>query len=776
MAGGALQENQEGLKNVMWFMVIMAIVVLFFNTYFYCYAFYAPLIGNMALDSVVDALNEKVGAFKSPWITIVLAYLLLFVYSYFSGANLSADGKMKVFGKEIAITKRRGVRLLLTGSVVFLLSPLWLYVRVESPALRFTVYIILLLSSILTLMLGAKMIHRVMDSEGDDEDFFNEIQRSAFPQCETLLENRYSVNIPMIYRYGKAFRKGWINIINPFRATSVMGTPGSGKSFAFINEFIRQHLRKGFSMYVYDYKFPTLTRLVYNNYLKNRKNRDIYPVMPVFRMINFDDPRLSHRINPIKASSLTDMLDAYESAYTIMVSLNRTWADKQGDFFVESPINFLAAVIWYLKIADGGRYCSMPHAIEWCGRNTTDIIAIMATHSEIASYMRPFYEALERGVYEQLEGQVSSVQIPLARLKSDDMYWVLSGDDFENGLNINDPDNPVVMCVGNNPDRQTVYSSSLSLINGRLIKNVNKPGRLPLSLIIDELPTIFFKGLDTLISTARSNKVSTCIGYQDNTQLVANYGENEAKKIIRTVGNTISGQVNRDAAQELQEMFGRNKQHKRNISTSSEGSVSVSVDEQQDYMIPASVIAQLSQGVFVGLTADEVRQKNEYPVFYAKTDLDIKAIDEEEKSFAEIPQVYIFNDERQFERIIKVLESERISKLYSEGVVDKARSHLRSLKGFDFKGGCDLPGAERIVKDLKKDLQSLGKEGAKLASDIDRIQRMTINERMKANTERIDRELDELIEREINKINTDPRYENIKRMRNRILQIEEEEE
>ena len=772
MSKGALQENQEGLKNIFSFLISFSIIILIIHAFFYCYTTLKISTNNL-INNIILFFYRDLHLFSTPYLSLSVAYFFLIVYAFFSGANMSIENTIKLGKLEVKISKQNGWILFITGSITYFISPLWLTILNINVIFQSIFYCFLLLISFLLILLGGKFIIRVMDID-EDKDYFNEIQRSAFPQCELKIENAYSINIPTIYRFGKSLRHGWINIINPFRATAVMGTPGSGKTFSFINEFIRQHISKGFAMYVYDFKYPNLTKLTYNNYLLHKNNKSIFPVTPKFRMINFDDPRMSHRINPIKADTLTDMSDAYESAYTIMVSLNRTWSDKQGDFFVESPINFLTAVIWYLKIAEGGKYCTMPHAIEWCGRKTTDIIAIMATHKEIAGYMQPFYEALERGVYEQLEGQVSSVQIPLARLKSDDMYWVLSGNDFPHGLNINDPNEPIILCIGNNPDRQTVYSSSLSLINGRLIKNINKPKRKALSIIIDELPTIFFRGLDNLISTARSNKISTCIGYQDNTQLISNYGENEAKKIIRTVGNTISGQVNREAAKELQEMFGKNKQHKRSISAQTDGSLNVNVDEFEDYMIPESTIAQLSQGEFVGITADDVSQKNTYPVFFAKTNLDIDNIEKQEKTFKDLPQIYYFNDNQQFQKIAELLKSKISSSNIPLEIKKVLSQYISKIENFDFENKKDSKQAEMIIINLKQTLLSFHTfECDILLSTIDQYQRETMNERMKSNAEKIDKELDELIERELEKINKNPQFEHIRKMRNRILGINE---
>lgn len=750
-----IKENADEMRRLMELCLIAGCVFLCLNIYWYCFPFFEGWLDS-EYSRVVFSRLRLTGLFSSVYVSLLIAFALFTGFCANEKGRKAADGCYKLFGGKVTVkvSKPRGWRILLSGVALLLLAPLILRLGL-SPLPEFLLYSLALLLFVLLYIFGSHMVHRTLsDTTASDGDFFNEAQQSAFLQCERRIDTPVSVNIPTLYRFRNETRHGWINFVNPFRATTVMGTPGSGKSFAFINEFIRQHLRKGFSMYVYDYKFPTLTELVYNNYLKNRDNTEVYPVRPKFCMINFDDPRYSNRINPIEASSLENMTDAYESAYTIMMNLNRTWIQKQGDFFVESPINFLTAVIWYLKVSDGGRCCSLAHVVEWCGRNSAEIIAVMSTCSEIRGYMQPFYEALKNGVFEQLNGQVASVQIPLSRLRSHDMYWVVTGNDFS--LDINDPKAPSVLCTGNNPDRQTVYGASLSLINGRLVKRVNHKGRLPLSLIVDELPTIFFKGIDVLIATARSNKVSICLGYQDNTQLIRDYGDKEAKVIIGTPGNIVSGQVKGDTAKNLQEMFGKNRQQTRSVNTSDE-SVSVNVGEKEDYMIPASRIAQLSQGHFVGIIADDVKYPISEKCFHAKIDLDIKAIDAEEKAFLPIPQVYDFNNVYVFDTV----------------------RHQASVKGLD----SSLPAfvhsdaeARLVIRSFRKALKkSGGKKELALLDFIESVEKERISQVMLANTRRIERELDELLKKELEKINNDPQFEDIRNMLAKIKENEKAE-
>ncbi len=344
------------------------------------------------------------------------------------------------------------------------------------------------------------------------EDVFNN-ENESFMQETRLIESEYSVNLPTRFYYRKRWNNGWINVVNPFRASIVLGTPGSGKSYAVVNNFIKQQIEKGFSQYIYDFKYPDLSTIAYNHLLNHP---DGYKVKPKFYVINFDDPRRSHRCNPIHPDFMEDITDAYESAYTIMLNLNKTWVQKQGDFFVESPIILFASIIWYLKIYQNGKFCTFPHAIEFLNRRYEDIFPILTSYPELENYLSPFMDAWLGGAAEQLMGQIASAKIPLSRMISPQLYWVMSDSEFT--LDINNPEEPKILCVGNNPDRQNIYGAALGLYNSRIVKLINKKGMLKSSVIIDELPTIYFKGLDNLIATARSNKVAVCLGFQDFTQ------------------------------------------------------------------------------------------------------------------------------------------------------------------------------------------------------------------------------------------------------------------
>ena len=390
-------------------------------------------------------------------------------------------------------------------------------------------------------------------------------------------------------------------------------------------------------MYIYDFKFPDLSIIAYNHLLGHRSSYKEHP--PQFFVLNFDDPRRSHRCNPINPKFLTDIADAYESAYVTMLNLNKTWIQKQGDFFVESPIILLAAIIWFLKLYDNGRYCTFPHAIELLNKKYSDVFTILTSYPELENYLSPFMDAWLGGAQEQLQGQIASAKIPLSRMISPQLYWVMSGDDFS--LDINDPKAPKVLCIGNNPDRQNIYSAALGLYNARIVQLINQKGRLKSSIIVDEVPTIYFRGLDTLIATARSNKVAVCLGAQDFSQLVRDYGDKEAKVIQNTIGNIFSGQVVGETAKNLSERFGKVLQKRKSINMTKEDT-STSISTQLDSLIPAAKISNLSQGTFVGSVSDNIGEKIMQKVFHAQIIVDNAKIAAETKAYKPIPVITDF--------------------------------------------------------------------------------------------------------------------------------------
>ena len=513
------------------------------------------------------------------------------------------------------------------------------------------------------------------------DDVFNQ-ENESFMQENRLLENEYSVNLRTRFYYKKKWNDGWVNVVNVFRACIVIGTPGSGKSYAVVNQFIKQQIEKGFAMYLYDFKYPDLSTIAYNHLINNL---DGYKVKPKFYVINFDDPRRSHRCNPIHPDFMEDITDAYESAYTIMLNLNKTWVQKQGDFFVESPIILFASIIWYLKIYEGGKYCTFPHAIEFLNRRYEDIFPILTSYPDLENYLSPFMDAWLGGAAEQLQGQIASAKIPLSRMISPQLYWVMSDSEFT--LDINNPEEPKILCVGNNPDRQNIYGAALGLYNSRIVKLINKKGQLKSSVIIDELPTIYFKGLDNLIATARSNKVGVCLGFQDFSQLVRDYGDKEAKVVMNTVGNIFSGQVVGETAKNLSERFGKVLQKRQSITINRQDK-STSINTQMDSLIPPSKISGLTQGMFVGSVSDNFTERIEQKIFHCEIVVDSEKVKREESAYKKIPIITDFTDEDGNDRM-----KEQIKENY-----DRIKADVKQIVADELKRISDDPELAHLIQ------------------------------------------------------------------------------
>ena len=634
----AQEDDLRALGKVMDFMRGISVIFLLINCYWFCYEAFQEWHFTLGIiNKILMNFQRTTNLFSS------ILWTTLFCVVFLALSCLGTKGV-----KEEKITWPKIWTVLFSGFVFFFLN-WWLLALPIGKIGVASLYIFTLSLGYICLLMGGVWMSRLLKNNLMD-DVFN-TENESFMQETRLMENEYSVNLPTRFYYKKKWNKGWINVVNPFRASMVLGTPGSGKSYAIVNNDIKQQIEKGFAMYIYNYKFPDLSEIAYNHLLHHL---DAYKIKPQFYVINFDDPRRSHRCNPINPAFMTDISDAYESAYTIMLNLNRSWIQKQGDFFVESPIILLAAIIWFLKIYENGKYCTFPHAIEFLNRPYAQIFPILTSYDELANYLSPFMDAWEGGAQDQLQGQIASAKIPLSRMISPALYWVMTGDDFS--LDINNPNEPKVLVVGNNPDRQNIYSAALGLYNSRIVKLINKKKQLKSSVIIDELPTIYFRGLDNLIATARSNKVAVCLGFQDFSQLTRDYGDKESKVIQNTVGNVFSGQVVGETAKTLSERFGKVLQQRQSM-TINRNDRSTSISTQLDSLIPASKISNLTQGMFVGAVSDNFNERIGQKIFHAELVVDSAKVSAEMKTYQPIPTIANFTNEDGSDNLKETIEA-----------------------------------------------------------------------------------------------------------------------
>ena len=592
-------------------MTLVGCLLVIINLYYYVH----PLLSQHGLTAeIADLIVGKLrsgGVFVTPYRTKLL------------GMGLIAAGLVTQTGK---------------GSNVS-----WITVLVAA-ILGAGLYLFPFYSSLLYLVttcVGAIVFGWSIATAGRKFSAFNEAindRNETFDQCREKIATCDSINIPMKFQYRYRWRKGWINVINPFRATMVLGTPGSGKSFSVYGPFIEQMIAKGYSMFVYDYKFPDLTEVVYNEYIANLHK---YDVVPEFCVINFNDPTRSLRCNPLNPDYIKDPADTTEIADLVMLNVNKAAVEKE-DFFTLSAKVYLDALIWFLKIYEDGRYCTFPHVIELMAQDYKKVFSILSRYPELEAKIKPFSNALEGGAQDQLQGQIASAQIPLNKFVSPTLYWVLTGDDFT--LDINDPKHPKILCVGNDPDRQAIYGTTLALFTSRMFKLINHKGKRKCGVLLDELPTIFLKGIDNLIATARSNLVAIVLGAQDKSQLKRDYGEKESEVIFNTVGNIFAGQVNGKTAEDLSKSFGK-EFRKRESQTRGIEQDSVNISFQHEELLPLSTIETLSQGVFFGKVADNNDSKINEKFFCGEIQRDLKSLKQKKKRWQNVPKFTDFGEE-----------------------------------------------------------------------------------------------------------------------------------
>lgn len=608
-------ENEMGLRKIVDMTRMISIVLLLLHCYFVCYGAFkirhwTHPMGDRILHNLVH--TGLFATFNKPKL-IALGFLGL--------SLLGVTGK-----KEEKFNYRLALAYLLTGLLLYFISELVLHLP-QPPIVIAEVYICMTAAGYILLLTGGALLTRILKIKLNG-DIFNK-QNETFPQEERLLENEYSVNLPTRYRLRNKIRSGWVNIINGFRGTLIMGLPGSGKTFFLVENIIKQQIKKGYALLIYDFKYPDLTTVAYNHWLLNRHR---YPVPPAFYILNFDQP--IHRCNPLMVDSLQDVTDAAEAARTILLGLNPDWIKKQGDFWVESPVNFLTAVIWFLRKYQKGQYCTLPHAIELVQVSYDKLFSILRSEPEVEVLISPFVKAYLNDAVQQLEGQIAGATISLGKLSSANLYYVLSGNDFT--LDIGNPKQPKIVCAANNPQKAHIYGSVISLYLTALQRLANTPGNQKSSLVLEEFATIFFNGIDRFLAVCRSYKVAITMVIQDASQLKLHYGKEQAEVILNMVGNIISGQVTGESAKTLSDRFGKIMQDRESVAINS-SDTSVTRSKQLDVAIPQSTISALSSGEFVGMVADNPNQRITLKMFHAKLVQNSKALIKEQASYLPVP-------------------------------------------------------------------------------------------------------------------------------------------
>jgi hypothetical protein len=670
-------ENEHALRKILDMTRLISIVILMLHCYYYCYAAFERWeltsgLGDRLLNNI-----RNTGLFNNFHKSKLIALGILCI------SLLGAKGK-----KNEKLRVKNALAVLCCGLLIYFITYLVFIVEMVTQAATI-VYVGTTIAGFMLVLSGGTLLSRVIQQRLNGRDIFNR-ENETFPQEERLLKNEFSINLPARYQLKNRTRKSWINIINPFRGLMVLGSPGAGKSYFVIRHVITQHIAKGFSMFVYDFKYDDLTRIAYNTWLACKQN---YAIEPKFFVINFDDLSRTHRCNPLDHETMTDITDAAESARTILMGLNREWIKRQGDFFVESPINFLTAIIWYLRKYKDGEFCTLPHVIELMQVDYDSLFTALRTQKEIEVLINPFVNAYLSDVMEQLEGQVASAKIALARLSSPQLYYVLSGNNFK--LDINNPDEPKIVCMGNNPQKIQIYGAVLSLYVTRLVKLVNKKGRLKSSLVFDEFPTIYLNNMDSLIATARSNKVATCLGVQDFSQLRKDYGKEQAEVIMNITGNIISGQVTGDTAKQLSERFGKIMQDRESLSIN-RNDTSISRSKQLEAAVPPSKISGLSSGEFVGMVADDPGCKIELKIFHSEILNDHKALKTEEDNYKDIP-------------VIRTIDTAIVHRNYLQ-----VKQDVQEIIQSEMERVMNDPGLRHLV--ISKDANSLKNTGSQCAT------------------------------------------------------------
>ena len=601
--------NKNQYEKYFYFGILFGVLILLLNLYYYAHPLWkeAGLSWHM-LDNLCISLSRS--PLFSHSLKTKIAALVLISLGMLSRSSKAREVDLKI----IALV---GV---ISAACYFIPFP------------RHGIYVIFTIIGAVGLVWVVSMIARRETKAIINDD------NETFPQCQEKIENENSINLPMVYQYQQKMHKGWINVVNPFRGILVLGSPGSGKSYSVYEPFIDQMMAKGYAMCVYDYKYPTLSKNVYNKLLQYQHR---FPVKPEFCVLNFDDPMHSLRANPTHPSYIDSQADCAEIAELIMLNINKV-AREKNDFFTESSKALLDGTFWYLRTHEDGKYCTFPHAIEFLNQDYRKVIAMLVSDPDVKTKISSFADAFEAGANDQLQGMIASTRIPLGKFTSRNLYWVMTGDDFN--LAINDPEHPKVLCIGNNPDRELIYGTCIALYTSRMFKQINHQGRNKCAVLLDEMPTVYLPGLDKILNTCRSNGVVFVVGGQDVSQFYRDYGKKEADVLINTPGTTFIGQVNGESAKTMSQVFGKLDRVRESESIGrSNDSVSISMQEKE--IMPARKIETLSTGTFFGRVADTHSDKIERKIFCAEIQRDNEAVAAEKKRWVDIPVMTDFGSD-----------------------------------------------------------------------------------------------------------------------------------
>lgn len=685
--------SKQEYEKYFYFMMLAGAFILLANLYYYCH----PMLQAMGFTHpIADEMFARLhagGVFDTSFRTKFLALLLI------CPCLLSKTGKTREVPLSVLIPVG------ICGAVIFFL-----------PAWRPFIYLVTTLAGSAVVFWTFGTLSRISTSRRYDD------MKETFLQCEELIDTDVSVNLPTRYVYQGVVRKGWINLISIDRGLLIMGNPGSGKSYSAFEPCIETMIRKGFSMLLYDFKFPTLTENAYNQFLKYRGN---YAVEPEFCVINFTDPRTSRRFNPFNPEFLEDPSDASEIAEIVMQNVNKS-AMKKEDFFTDAGRLYFDAATWFLRIYEDGMYCTFPHVLELVSRKSEDVIAILNSYPQIRAKATPFAGAVKGNASEQMVGMVTSAQVPIVKLADRTLYWILSGD--EGSLDINNPERPKILCLGNNPKRQAVNSAALALYTSRIFGAINQPGRIPCGVLLDELPTFIAKGLDILVATGRSNGIFTCMGMQDFSQLVRDYGEKEAEVIFTNAANIICGQVTGKTAEKISKMFGKADQVKES-ETIGRNNDSINISKQKEELMPVSRIGTLSQGEFVGKVADRNENPIRQKLFCAKIVRDDEAVRKERQNWRKLPMMTDFGEDRAEQHVRDNLEwylVEYYKKRLMKGDVVYAQDELEAKAG-EMLAAASAREKDKVTKAIirrerrRAYTKVLDDNMTRIQNDIDRI-------------------------------------------------------
>jgi len=392
------------------------------------------------------------------------------------------------------------------------------------------------------------------------------------------------------YRVRFLLENGILQLKNIRRGISIIGSAGSGKTESVVYSFLKHFCQHQFCGVIHDYKHFEITEMVYPLFEKSE--------IPL-HIISFDD--IYKRVNPIAPKYLIDEESVNEISRVLLENLleqKETGASGSSKFFNDAVEGLLGGMIWKMKTAFPD-YCTLPHLIAmYQYLDTENLVSFLSSDFTSKAMADAFISGIDSE--RQTAGVMSTLANALKKISTQRLFMALSADEVP--LDINNPKNPSVVCIVNNPKFETAYSPAIATILHTITKQMSVRKRMSSFFLAEEASTFRLLNMQRIPATLRSYDILTVYVLQDKIQNDLMYGDKASKAILSNLSYQFFGKANDpDTAQYYERFFEIVKRQTKSVSKSSNWNFDARITkgEKEVSKIRSDVFFRLNRGEFI---------------------------------------------------------------------------------------------------------------------------------------------------------------------------------